>query len=529
VAAICIALLGLAGWAFDIAVLRSILQGHVAMTPLTAMCFILAGSSLWFQRHETQHKLVIGAARACAVAVMLLAALRLLEYATGLGVGLDQVEFPSRSAANRMAPSTAFNFILIGLSLGLLDFQMRRGYWPAQFLALASATGSTFSLLGYAYGASPCYGIASSNAMALDAAVTFHILALGILAARPARGIMAVITSDSSGGMAARRLLPIAIFVPLGLSWLGLQGEHAGLYDTSFGVALAAAGSIIALLGMIWWTARLQNRTDLDRALAQQALEEAHAALRLRASEVETANQELESFSYSVSHDLRAPLRAIEGYSGILLDDYGDRLDEAAQRYLERIRAATTRMGQLIDDLLNLSRLSRGEMSRERVDLSALAASIGAELQRSEPDRQVEFIVAGNMFMDGDQRLIRVVLENLLGNAWKFTGKRERASIEFGGCAHQGSSVFFIRDNGVGFDMAYANKLFSPFHRLHAMTDFPGTGIGLATVQRIVHRHGGHIWAEGSVGGGATFYFTLSQSEEATNGKAHPAGGRQPR
>jgi PAS domain S-box-containing protein len=230
-------------------------------------------------------------------------------------------------------------------------------------------------------------------------------------------------------------------------------------------------------------------------------------AVRRYAAELEAANQELEAFSYSVSHDLRAPLRAIHGFSQALAEDYRERLDEQGMRLLDRVRAAAERMGMLIDDLLELSRATRAEMRRETVDLTELARRIAAELAASEPQRQVDVRVADGLLATADAPLLRLVLGNLIGNAWKFTGKLEHAVIEVG--LAEATSEFFVRDNGAGFDMAYVDKLFHPFQRLHPDSEFKGTGVGLALVQRIVHRHGGRTRAEGDVGVGASFYFTL--------------------
>jgi len=231
--------------------------------------------------------------------------------------------------------------------------------------------------------------------------------------------------------------------------------------------------------------------------------------LRQYAAQLEAANAELDAFAYSVSHDLRAPLRGIDGFSQALLEDYQARLDDTGRGYLRRVRAGTQRMAQLIDDLLALSRVTRAEFRRERLDLSGLAETTAAELRRSTPRRDVEFVIAPGITVDGDARLLQIVLENLLGNAWKYTGKCARARIEFGVSRQDGKVSYYVRDNGAGFDMTYASKLFGAFQRLHTSGEFEGTGIGLATVQRIVHRHGGRVWAEGAVGQGATFYFTL--------------------
>lgn len=234
-------------------------------------------------------------------------------------------------------------------------------------------------------------------------------------------------------------------------------------------------------------------------------------ALQRSAADLEVANKELEAFSYSVSHDLRAPLRGIAGFSQALLEDYDDALDDTGRDYLRRLVAASGRMGVLIDDLLELSRVTRHELQPERVDLSALAQSVATELCQREPRSRVQVVIAPGLEARGDASLLRIALQNLLHNAWKFTGRHEQASIEFGTTERDGVRVYFVRDDGAGFDMRYAEQLFRPFHRLHRETEFPGTGIGLATVQRIVHRHDGRLWAEGAVEQGATFYFTLGE------------------
>jgi PAS domain S-box-containing protein len=231
--------------------------------------------------------------------------------------------------------------------------------------------------------------------------------------------------------------------------------------------------------------------------------------LRLQNAQLEAANKELDAFSYSVSHDLRAPLRSIDGFSQALLEDYGDKLDSVGKDHLQRVRRAAQRMSTLIDDLLNLSRVTRSEIRRERLDLTAVVRSIAEELQRGAPSREVTFVITEGLTVDGDSRLLRVAIENLLGNAWKYTSSHSSARIEFGLKQDNVQPAYFVRDDGAGFDPRYSERLFGAFQRLHAATEFPGTGIGLATVQRIIRRHGGEIWAEGAVEKGATFYFTL--------------------
>ena len=288
-------------------------------------------------------------------------------------------------------------------------------------------------------------------------------------------------------------------------------------------VFASSFAGLMVLVGLLLFNGRLRgmvrartHELELEVAERRRAEEEVRQANEVleerveeRTAQIAAANKELDSFAYSVSHDLRAPLRGIDGFSQALLEDYGERLDDTAKDYIGRVRAGCLRMGDLIDDMLQLSRLSRGEIHRQEVDLSTMAGEIAEELQRTAPQRRVVFEITPGITVFGDAVLLRAVLDNLLGNAWKFTAKTEGARITFGRQEEGGKEVLFVRDNGAGFDMAYSGKLFGAFQRLHSPQEFEGTGIGLATVQRIIHRHGGSIRAEGAVGQGATFYFSV--------------------
>ncbi len=277
-------------------------------------------------------------------------------------------------------------------------------------------------------------------------------------------------------------------------------------------VLAAGLGVSLLLFGISWMLVR-------SRLRAERASEDLEDVNR----ELEGTNRELEAFSYSVSHDLRAPLRTVDGFSQILAEDYGDRLDDEGLDYLARVRTASRHMAELIDDLLDLSRVGRRPLRRETVDLSALAFGIAEDLKGAEPEREVDFVVEGGVTARGDVGLLKAALENLLGNAWKFTSREPRATIRFGASG----GAYYVSDDGVGFEEAYKDKLFGAFQRLHRPEEFEGTGIGLATVARIVHRHGGEVWAEGAVGEGATFFFTLGgrdrPSDEASVKKREPA------
>jgi DNA-binding response OmpR family regulator len=296
-----------------------------------------------------------------------------------------------------------------------------------------------------------------------------------------------------------------------------IRGLGAGADDF-----IAKSSDLAVLKARVLAQIRRKQFEDEHRNIREQLLRKEHEASEARAShalaemraellrDLEHKNRELEAFGYSVSHDLRAPLRSIDGFTQILLEDYGHQLDAQGQDHLRRIGAAVQRMGHLIDAMLTLSRVASAELRREPVDLSLLAASIAAQLRATQPEREVDFVIPEAVTAMGDPHLLRALLENLMGNAWKFTSKKSPALIELLVSQNGDSPVYSIRDNGAGFDATYASKLFTPFQRLHASTEFAGTGIGLATVKRIVDRHGGRVWAEGIVDGGATIRFTLS-------------------
>jgi signal transduction histidine kinase len=300
------------------------------------------------------------------------------------------------------------------------------------------------------------------------------------------------------------------LLVVLGL----MRGLVRSVSSLATGFASLGRGEFgvrIPVVGEDEFAALARDANVMAQSLETLDAERGHIEIALKST-----NRELEAFSYSVAHDLRAPLRGINGYATALLEDYGADLPAEARDYLNRIMAATQRMGDLIDALLSLSRVTRAEFRREPVDLGLIAESVASQLRTGNPGREVEFVRPEGVVAQGDARLLRALLENLMGNAWKFTANTPAARVTVGVERDGPAPVYFVRDNGAGFDMAYADKLFAPFQRLHTQSEFAGTGIGLATVQRIVSRHGGRIWAEGAVGHGATFRFTLGGDQEGT-------------
>ena len=755
------------GWKFDIGLLKSGLPGLVTMKANAACAFLLAGVSLWLLRSDGPAPWKRWTAQVCAFTVALVGLLTLGEYLFGWDLGIDQLLFQElpgafgTSSPGRMPPTAALNFLVIGLALLLLDVETRRGHRPAQLLALPAALTALLAVVGYAYGVTALYGIAPYTQMTLHGALTFLVLCGGILLAHPNGGLVRILSSEGPGGIAARRLLPAGIVIPLLLGWLRLQGQRAGLYDNVLGLALFAVANVIVFTVLVWLNAGSLHQADIQRLRAEAkfqgivetapdaiigadpegrivlvnaraeslfgytreellgqaveillperlraAHEGRHAAylsaphseqmgarpdlfgrrkdgsefpvditlsaleteerirvtsiirgvtqrqqaerkfrklleaapdamvitnpkgeielvntqtgelfgyraeelqgqpveilmperfrvphathrvgyfadpharpmgaglelcgrrkdgsefpveislspleteegllvssairditerkraeeeikklnedLARRAAELEAVNWELEAFTYSVSHDLRAPLRHIDGFSRILLEDFRPQLAPAAQHSLARIHAAVQHMGCLLDDLLNLARIGRQELKVQITGLNGLVSDALAELEPEMQGRQIDWQIGPLPFAECDPGLMKQVFANLLANALKFTRPRERAVVEVGQVTSDGLPVVFVRDNGVGFNMKYADKLFGVFQRLHRQEDFGGTGVGLATAQRIIHKHGGRVWAEAELEKGATFYFTLGPARgvEAKN------------
>jgi len=442
---------------------------------------------------------------------------------------VQQASDPARPAAGQAGESGAQ-----GAELAEVRAQLREAYETIE----AIRSGGVDSLVIGPPGREQIYALASADrpyrlivAAMNEGAATISPRGI-ILNANPRLGAMTGQTGTQLAGTAVLDLVPSAhrpafgrlLDVGAGDSARG-EVELSGPGGTTVPALLAVSG--FDLDGLLLRCLVLTDLTAQRRAEAEVRTlnDELEVRVARRTAELERVNKNLEAFTYSVSHDLRSPLRALSGFSAALVEDYGDRLDETGCGYAGSIMAASERMAALIDDLLVLSRVSRAGVNLEPVDLSAEAGAVAGELRSRDPGRVVRFVIADGIRVSADRSLIRTVVQNLLENAWKFTAHRDGAVIEFATAvtAEDGMVCCCVRDNGAGFDPAYAAKLFQPFERLHDAAEFPGTGIGLASVARIIERHGGRTWADGAVGQGATFYFTLTAADPDTASGARPA------
>jgi signal transduction histidine kinase len=503
----------LLGWSTGAVVLKSVHADLVAMNPTTAIGFVLAAVSLWLSVSETDSRSRNAIATTMAVSILAIAAFRLIGY-LGPDVGIDRLLFRDRLDAeaipNRMAPNTAAAFLLSGLALLGLRYRSRLTTGITQALSLLVFGIAIITLCGYVYQSAELVRVRLFIPMALHTAITFAFLSFGTLCARPRRGLFSELISDGTGSRMARGLLFAVFGIPLVLGWIRVRAESAGLFDPATGAALVAVAWTGILGATVWWQARALNRAEAARREDERRVATLNRELSTRTVDLEAANRELEAFSYSVSHDLRAPLRSITSFSQALLEDHAGALDPEGRDYLDRVVRAGRKMADLIEDIMILSRITRSEIVHTRVDMSGTAREIAEDLVEANSGRSVELVIEPDLAAEGDPKLLRIALANLLDNAWKFTGRVAHPRIEFGAMpSANGEHVFYVRDNGAGFDMRHTERLFGPFQRLHSDAEFPGTGVGLATVQRVVRRHGGRIWAESSVNQGAAFFFTL--------------------
>jgi len=422
-----------------------------------------------------------------------------------------------------MSPLASGGFLALGLGL-LVSMIWRNRRWVAQSSVVMGGGAFIVGLvgtLGYGYGSPLLYG-SPTRPISLLATLSLTLLGIALICAIGPRSWPANALVGPSVKARLLRTFPlITASIVLVICWLFRQTEgSSNPAIVASVIALGSTGIVVMVVSKVADIIGGQvDKSNSELKAAEESLIALNEQLRRRTNELTSVNRELEAFSYSVSHDLRAPLTNIDGYASILSSDYASKLDEKGNLYLAKLRASAHRMNGLIDDLLQLSRVSKSEIEVQAVDLSEIARTIIERLKMGDPARNVAITVAPSAPVRGDPKLVEIALENLLNNSWKFTSKKTEARIEFGWMSAGGRTVYFVKDNGAGFEMKHTDRLFGAFQRLHSASEFPGTGIGLATVRRIIIRHGGEVWAEGEANKGATFYFTLGESrpEMASN------------
>lgn len=506
--AVAIGLLGIVGNLTRRLEIAAVFPGREPVSTAASICVVLLGVAIVLARRGT------GPFRLAASALALIVA---LVASFDLGHFVLHPEHWAITEADAafigMAPVTAIILLLLSIAVAL----PARARLPQVATAIGMVAGLVIIvvLLGYVFEVATFVSTSIQLVPVHAASVALFLLLIAALLLEPQRGWTGLALSKTPAGTLLRLLVPASLIVPLLIEAARRHAVDERWVSRELSSAVASGIQMLFLTSLAVGTAFLLRRRDeMRRDLEERFRAELERLVERRTAELAEANRELEAFAYSVSHDLRAPLRSMEGFTRLLLED-SVKLPPQTLDYLERIRRASQTMGQLIEDMLWLSRVTRQEMRVGRVDLSALARSVASELAAEEPERQVEVSIEDGLECEGDAALLKIVLQNLLANAWKFTSKKPRARIDVGAQNGNGSQTFFVRDDGAGFDPRHAAKLFSPFQRLHRADEFEGTGIGLATVQRIIRRHGGFVHVEGRPNEGATVRFTLGRGREA--------------
>lgn len=508
-AAVAVMLIGslvLLGWLFNIQLLKSAAPHFIAMNPLTAVLFILCGIGLrraGAQDVKSPDKILI----ACGVIILLGGAMKIAECALGFNLDFDQLLFrravksPGPFGPNEIAMNTAVGFMCCGLVLLLLDVETRRGFRPAQAFGVLIGLIALLGLIGYAYHVLPLYSFGSRMPMALNSAIGFELFSAAALASRPASGLMRPITSDTTGGAMARRLLPAAILIPLILGALRFTNERHGFVELESSISLFAFANIVIFAALIWWNAKLLFRAEEERSKAMEQLKRTTADL-------ERSNTELQQFASIASHDLTEPLRMVRSYLELLSGRAQSKLDAEEREFVGYAVDGARRMQTLIQDLLAYARVDTRARPLEPTDCERVldTAMANLKLAITEGHAKIQHERLPTVMADPGQ--LTQVFQNLIGNGIKFHGSAP-VKIDVGAERKNGEWIFHVKDNGIGIDPKNFSRIFVLFQRLHTRKEYPGTGMGLAICKKIVERHGGRIWAESKIGEGTTFFFTI--------------------
>ncbi|HWD91906.1 MAG TPA: ATP-binding protein [Verrucomicrobiae bacterium] len=501
----------LVGWLFNIQLLKSVAPDLIAMNPLTAILFTLCGAALLHATgpdRKVPDKIVL----ICGAIILLGGAAKVVECVFGVDLNFDQTLFrravnsPGPFGPNEIGMNTALAFIGCGLALLLLDVETRRGFRPAQAVVVMLGLTALLVLIGYAYHVLPLYRIGSRLPMALNSAISFELFSVAALAARPSRGLMTAITSDTTGGAMARRLLPAAILIPLVLGALRFSSEKHGFFEIESGISLFAFANVVLFTGVIWWNAKLLFRAETERLKAMEKLKQTSADL-------ERSNTDLQQFASVASHDLTEPLRMITSYLELLSSRAQGKLGEEEREFIGYAVDGARRMRTLIQDLLAYARVDTRGRPLGPTDCERLLDTVLANLKVAIDESGAVIEHEPLPTVEGDAVQLAQVFQNLLGNAIKFHGIAP-PRIQIGARRNNGEWLFHVKDNGIGIDPKNFSRIFVLFQRLHTRQEYPGTGMGLAICKKIIERHGGRIYAESKPGAGTAFFFTIPVRKE---------------
>ena len=495
------------GWAFNIPLLKSPGPDFPTIKFNSALCFILIGASLWLQQTKRINKRNRHIAQVLTVIVLLIGLIALIEHLFNFNLGIDQILFiePSgaleTSAPNRIAFIGAIEYIIIGFALLVIDKKVHK-YSPTQYLMILGSIISLMVLLGYLYDAPEFYKISYYTATSIYAGIVFMLISFAVLIARPETGFMEVLTSGEYGSIFGLRILFVLAIISIVFGWLRILGQNLGYYDTAFGTVLYTLSVLIILSIFVWNSILSLNKTDRER-------KDANNELKKNLEELERSNKELKSFTHITSHDLQEPLRTITSYSQLIERRYKRQLDPDADEFLEYMVSDAKRMKSMIQGLLDYSHVeAKGDEFKEVNTEKALDIAL-SNLQHSIEQYHAEVTHDPLPPVFADENQIVNVFQNLIDNALKFRKKDETPKIHISAKKDDNEWIFSVKDNSMGIEDQYFDKIFEVFKRLHAIGEYEGAGIGLAIVKRIIDRHGGHIWVKSSPGEGSTFYFTI--------------------
>jgi signal transduction histidine kinase len=526
VLSVAVGFLVLFGWIFDLRAVISISPGLATMKVNTAIAFLLSGIALWSAnplRGVKGGKAFLRISRACAILVAVIGLLTLCEFLFGWEPGIDNLIVRDRHTVHtphpgRMSPFTALGFLLFGTAFLIMDFETRGGQRPAQWLMLPIFLDGFIALLGHAYGVRSFYHVGPYASMALHTAILAVMVSLGFLCARPGKGLMVVATDTTAGGWIFRHFLPAALIVTPVLGWLRLLGQKAGLYGLEFGTALLVMSNATILSGLIWWAARFIRAESLDRAETQQRMERdqkraneqtsfLERRVRERTARLRETVTELERSSHTISHNLRAPVRAVLAFAEFLMTDFGEKLGESGRDYVDRIKVAAQRMDALIEDVLAYTQVSGATLHVSAVDLDTLVEAVVPEYRRPGTEIQISHPLGK---VRANESFLTLAVSNLIDNAIKFVRPGTKPEIEVWSQSDNGKVRLVVHDHGIGVPAESGDKIFRTFERAHE--GYPGTGIGLALVKRAVERMEGSVGFDSKAGEGSSFWVELPKA-----------------